>query len=290
MLVAPELLTVAEQLRLLQLRCYVQLQRDCQLPAFKGSLLHGWFGHALMAVDSRVYDLCYGQHDSQQPKPYQITPLSQQTEWRAGEVLGFDLSLFGAACELAPVMLKALTAGETLGLGSARTPFKVLSLVSRLPGHERLGLHACPLLDWLPAISLDAHLELALQLQTPLRLKNQQGHLLKRAPMLDDLLRAARQRLFLLARHWGEMAPTDISAFGALRFSLGDYSAQPTCYLEDWQRYSFRQREQLPFGGLKGQLAFFGDIAPALPLLLLGEQLHLGGKTTFGLGRYRLLY
>lgn len=49
-------------------------------------------------------------------------PLSQQTEWRAGEVLAFDLALFGAACELAPVMLRAFTAGETLGLGPARTP------------------------------------------------------------------------------------------------------------------------------------------------------------------------
>lgn len=93
-------------------------------------------------------------------------------------------------------------------------------------------------------LSLDAHLELALQLQTPLRLKDRQGHQLKRAPMLDELLRAARNVLFLLARHWGEMDSAG-SSFGALRFSLGDYSAQPACYLEDWQRYSFRQREQL---------------------------------------------
>lgn len=290
MSVTPELLAVAGQLRLLQLRCYVQLQRDCQLPAFKGSLLHGWFGHALMAVDSRVYDLFYGHHDAQQPKPYLITPNSQQTEWRAGEVFDFDITLFGAACELAPVLLRAFTAGEQLGLGPGRTPFTVLSVVSRLPGHDRIGLHTSQLLEWLPDVSSSARLELALHLQTPLRLKDRQGRLLKQAPTLDDLLRAARQRLYLLARHWGGMDPALLAALGSSPLTLGDYTAQPACYLEDWQRYSFRQREQLPFGGLKGQLAFFGDIATALPLLLFGEQLHLGGKTTFGLGQYRLLF
>jgi len=288
--VAPEVVAVAGQLRLLPLRCHVQLQRDCQLPAFKGSLLHGWFGHALMAVDSRVYDVCYGQQDPQQPKPYQLTPGSLQTEWRAGEVLDFDLTLFGAACELAPIILRAITAGERLGLGPDRTPFKTLSVVSRRPDHDRLGIHSAPLLDWLPPLALGAQLELALQLQTPLRLKDRQGRLLQQAPRLDDLLRAARQRLLLLATHWEELDPALLGRLRQMRIPLGDYHAQPDCYLEDWQRYSLRQREQLPFGGLKGQLAFAGDIAPAVPLLLLGEPLHIGGKTTFGLGSYRLLY
>jgi hypothetical protein len=54
-------------------------------------------------------------------------------------------------------------------------------------------------------------------------------------------------------------------------------------YFEDWQRYSKKEQVNLPFGGLKGQVSYCGDIAQALPLLTIGQHLHIGGKTTFGL-------
>ena len=42
-------------------------------------------------------------------------------------------------------------------------------------------------------------------------------------------------------------------------------------------------------GGLKGQLLFWGDLIPYFPMILLGEALHIGKKTTQGLGRYRIV-
>ena len=41
-------------------------------------------------------------------------------------------------------------------------------------------------------------------------------------------------------------------------------------------------------GGFKGTLSFKGDLTPYLYLILLGEALHLGKKTTQGLGQYRI--
>ena len=43
------------------------------------------------------------------------------------------------------------------------------------------------------------------------------------------------------------------------------------------------------FDGLKRQVSYFGEIAPALPWLQIGEKLNVGGKTTFGLGKYQLI-
>ncbi len=82
---APALLYLAEQFQLQRLQVCVQLQQDCTLPAFKGSMLHGWFGHALKKADEQAYFVCYGEHANRQPKPYLISPPEDhKTQWRKG--------------------------------------------------------------------------------------------------------------------------------------------------------------------------------------------------------------
>jgi hypothetical protein len=41
--------------------------------------------------------------------------------------------------------------------------------------------------------------------------------------------------------------------------------------------------------GFMGDLTLEGDLGPVGPLLELGEALHVGKATVFGLGRYRLV-
>ena len=55
----------------------------------------------------------------------------------------------------------------------------------------------------------------------------------------------------------------------------------------DWERYSARQDAKLKMGGVVGEATYEGDLAPFLPLLALGEVLHVGKGTGMGLGRYR---
>ncbi|MCI0418045.1 MAG: CRISPR system precrRNA processing endoribonuclease RAMP protein Cas6, partial [Acidobacteria bacterium] len=57
---------------------------------------------------------------------------------------------------------------------------------------------------------------------------------------------------------------------------------------DDWARYSGRQKEWMQFGGLMGSVTYEGVLGAFMPLLALGEWLHVGGKTSFGLGRYRI--
>ncbi len=57
----------------------------------------------------------------------------------------------------------------------------------------------------------------------------------------------------------------------------------------EWTRYSSRQHTLMELGGLLGTFELSGpDLAPLWPLLWLGQWVHAGKGTTFGLGAYRL--
>lgn len=59
----------------------------------------------------------------------------------------------------------------------------------------------------------------------------------------------------------------------------------------DIQRHSGTQKQKLPLGGLIGSATLRGPaqaLQTLLPLLQMGEQLHIGKETVMGLGRYQL--
>jgi len=55
-----------------------------------------------------------------------------------------------------------------------------------------------------------------------------------------------------------------------------------------WRRGSTKQDRELPMAGEVGTLYLEGPLDPLLPLLALGERIHVGARTSFGQGRYRL--
>ena len=57
----------------------------------------------------------------------------------------------------------------------------------------------------------------------------------------------------------------------------------------DWERYSSRQNSRMKFGGYLGDIAFSGNLIPFLPYIKMGEFLHVGKQTTFGLGKYSVM-
>ncbi len=283
----------------IKLQVTVQLQQATVLPDFKGSLLHGWFGHVLKAHDEHAYFVCYGEHDQQQPKPYMICPnADHKTDWKRGELIDFELCLFGSAVQLAPMVIQAIDAAQhipRLGLGCQRTAFTLLSIASYTPLGLVSGVHATRLSDWLKPQDINIAImhdsEIAVNFITPVRMKYQGQIIKQQIPNLHFLVNQILRRFVQLSRFWAVDNPELFAMLykECMRCLPAEADMQCHCYFEDWQRYSLKQQQQLPFGGLKGQVSFYGELHALLPLFKIGELLHIGGKTTFGLGSYQLI-
>lgn len=140
---------------------------------------------------------------------------------------------------------------------------------------------------------------------TPLRLQHQ-GKPIFKAQQLDapGLVRALLRRQM----QWQQI--TDQKPAATLPTTAPIATTSPTlgqpdpmhqanaCTLDtrnlqwhDIQRHSGTQNQKLPLGGLIGSATLSGPDAALqtlLPLLQMGEQLHIGKETVMGLGRYQL--
>lgn len=117
-------------------------------------------------------------------------------------MLEFDIILLGSACQLGQRLISALLSGQRLGLGTNRIPFRVQSLTSVLPMRQTPGLHVARLIDWLMPMDVGLDCEIALQLHSPLRLK-QNGNIIKSAtPALPELIKQISRRMALLTLFW----------------------------------------------------------------------------------------
>ncbi len=205
------------------------------------------------------------------------------------------VTLIGDACDRLPHLIHALITAGKLGLGRDGGRFRLDQVaVETTPGSqvwESIYRPQAQLQTPKPAVPKPPPPPsdgVQVSLETPTRLKRH-GRLLG-ADDLDasTLLLALASRLGLLAEHYGG----DPADFAWSRLA----PAAETLILEDlgmvwqdWSRYSSRQRTRMQLGGLVGPLRLSGPGLTALwPLLWLGQFVHIGKNTSFGLGAYRL--
>lgn len=287
-----------EQFRYCRLTFTLQLKCAGELPAHKGSMLHGWFGQCLKRFDEAAYEVFFGVHDHQQPKPYVvITPPDYRTQYAAGELFDFSLVLLGHPSDLASRVVQAVEQGSALGLGKTRIPIEFVSVSSELPSGQVLGIVQATLAEYVgarlsavmnAAVQNEAQ-QVAIHFKTPVRVKHQNK------PVHDSLrsvgfigIQIAR-RLTQLARYWVIDDNALLDSIMANQPYYKELEYVEHLHFETWKRFSLKQREALPFNGLKGQVSAFGEFTHLLPLLYVGECLHIGGKTTFGFGEMKVI-
>ncbi len=121
---------------------------------------------------------------------------------------------------------------------------------------------------------------------TPTRLKfdGRLTHALEFHILLRNLLR----RISLLSYfHCGSELDVD---FKALIDKGKEIKVQKeNLYWVDWERYSNRQETKMKMGGFVGSITFEGDFKPFLPFILVGQYVHVGKGTSFGLGKYEIV-
>jgi hypothetical protein len=128
---------------------------------------------------------------------------------------------------------------------------------------------------------------LSLDFLTPARLKHK-GRWVHEGPPFHVLVKTLLGRVSSLSYfHCGQRLEVDFRG-------LIDRAAEGACILDrstgwqDWSRFSGRQQQRVEMGGLVGRVTYEGDLSDYLPLLALGELVHVGKGTVFGNGQYTI--
>lgn len=140
-----------------------------------------------------------------------------------------------------------------------------------------------------------ANTHITLRWLTPLRLQHQ-GKPVFKPQQLDapSFIRALLRRQLQLQQMTYPQAGTPTVAPNAqnpLHHAQACTLNTSHLHWHDIQRHSSTQNQKLPLGGLIGSATLSGPaeaLQALMPLLQLGEQLHMGKETVMGLGRYQL--
>lgn len=309
-------------LSLLRVRVTLRARDPLQLPPYKGSILRGGFGtvfkETVCVVEHRdcarclLRSRCAYPYVFDTPVPEDATrlrkypaaphpfvflpPLEEKTLYRPGETLAFDLTLIGKGADFLPYFIYTFERlGERRGLGKGRGRFSVESAVWLSPqGEETLiydgsaktlrnSFRLVTVQDLCSELST-LHL-LTLHFLTPTRLVYTEA--LTPVPDFHILIRTLLRRLSNLAYfHCGTELNLDFRGLITAAEQVETETSDLHWY--DWERYSARQDARMKLGGFVGRVTYRGDLHFFLPLLRLGEVVHVGKGTSFGLGKYEI--
>ncbi len=301
----------------LRLRVTFTARRRGELPAYKGSLLRGAFGHALRravcamgpkeacgrcplregCIYTSIFEPLAGRRPPpflaglpSSPRPFVFEPRGSRRRFGPGEALGFDLLLFGAAVKLQGYAVLALERMARAGLGARRLPFALERVRSQdaagawQVGYER-GLRrwcgAVPAVR--PRCAPLGGERVRLRFATPTRLKVD-GRLVDRVAFPTLAFKMLRRTLEL-AHFFGPGERLDWSFEEQLERARRVRVVRSDLRWQDWQRYSNRQGTKMKLGGFVGEVELAGELEPFAPLLRTAEVVHVGKGATFGLGK-----
>ena len=308
----------AEETRLeyVDLAFHARALRSGRLPGYLGSTLRGAVAGMWKARQCRVehrdcprcalryrclYPLFF------EPPPYPEAPLLAQqgnppplilypplpASWspllprsvRVGDGLAFRIRLFGPAVRWWKPFRSAVEAALMRGLGRYRVTFRCAtepadsSFSGESTTEPKIQRIRPP--SW-PATGELNPLGLRIRFLTPLRMV-QRGRLEftgEPAPLLANILRRY-SRLCLLYGSYGAVDyRTPVEAARGIRVSRAD--------LEwiDWIRTSRRQGARMKLGGVVGTVVYREVPPGCYAWLKIGEAIHAGKNTVFGLGRF----
>lgn len=295
-------------------RLYWRANTPIHFPAYAGSMLRGAFGHALRRIScmTRQKD-CAGcpllgtcpypaifapaavehglQRFSQIPAPYLIEPPSWgEKSLQPGETFSFNLVLCGRALKELPLITLALRQALQRGIGPGDGQAELISLnqEDETPVHSPSTGQFAAHSHTLPPVPAEDCTEITLHFSTPLRLQENGNALPPNRLTARALLMAAVRRASLMAEFHGNTAPD--WHFSQLAEQASAVDEQKDLKWQDWTRRSARQQQTMKLGGVIGDWTLRGNITPFLPALHIGQWLHIGKETVFGLGRYELEY
>jgi hypothetical protein len=259
------------------------------------------------------------------PRPFIIRGTAdRRTRIPAGESLDFEVTLIGHGINFLPYFIAIFQQLGRRGLGHQRGQYRLSTVeaVSPLTGQtaliyrsdeellqivdftvttESITNHAAELSQSLisqspnlqspisnPQFSiLNSFPTLTLKFLSPTRLKHQ-DRWVNSGPEFSVLVSKLLSRISSLSYfHCGRQFEADFRELIDRAANVTIVASQT--YWEDWSRFSGRQKQWIKMGGLVGQVTYQGNWYDYLPLLTLGELIHVGKGTVFGNGQYEIV-
>lgn len=309
--------------RFAQFHFILKATSSFKLPPYKGSVFRGCFGKTLKRVACSVNGADCGSctvrsgcayfyifetrqnhggcQDDEQMAPHPfiiIPPLSTVRHYSPGDLLDLNIVLVGRGIDYLPYFIFSIIEMGKRGIGSDYGKFAVSTVQSVRPfgtvdhvylsESGRIDYSGPPIIieDIIPALDNHDSGRIELEFITPARLISR-GKLVD-SPGFSVLIRCLLRRIAALMSFHHDCA-LEIDYKGLVEKSEKIRLAMSSLRWLDWERYSNRQQTRMKLGGIVGRVEYEGDILPFLPFIGLGEHIHVGKNTGFGLGKYRIV-
>ena len=295
------------------------VETPLHLNFYSGSMLRGAFGHALRHVSCMtkmadcktcplyrtcpypaIFETPPPEHHGLQafteiPAPYVIEPPALGSkDYQPGDILSFSMVLIGKAIEQLPLIIYVWQRALTQGLGKLRSRARLID-VALLAGKPMVIYSAQEGASVINhqhvannhniAFTNETTENLTLTIKTPLRIQKK-GQVLSDEMSGRDFIMSLVRRYYLLKEF--HSVDYQAPAFSQLAEQAQAINIETHLHWCDWERYSSRQQQKMILGGVLGQINLTGQLQPFLPLIQLGQWLHVGNKTSFGMGLYTL--
>ena len=315
-----------DKFRLANFKVDVVTENELILPEYKGSTIRGIFGHAFKRVaciksssencsDCSLKERCPYNYvfntpvpaDAEimrkynyAPHPYILCPPLESTQsYPPGAKIHYSITIIGDALNFLPYFVLSFEVMGKLGLGKNKGKYqlKSISALSKKETWQEIYNSANQqLMNNYPIFQIN-DLEIAKPVElltvrflTPVRIKYEGkivGDKASDSKRLEFhiLMRNLLRRIGLLSYfHCGEELNIDYRHMIDEAQSIKITEEKLEWY--DWGRYSQRQEQGIGMGGLIGEISYEGKIKDFLPFIRIGEFVHVGKSTAFGMGRY----
>ena len=312
---------VLNQLHLYRYRVNIRIREEMLLPQYKGSAFRGVFGHALRRVVCPfkekecqecmlrlkcIFSAVMGapvdeghphyRKFSSPHRPYLIVPpITTKRLFEGGERLFFEVVLVGSVNDYLPYFVFAFEEMGRRGMGLRRARFEVVSVDAVDACLRRRRIYAGAegvLRGGGPRIAYRqfrgqrwGEKGLKVTFETPTRIK-WRGRLLSHIPF-GVLVERLAERACMLAHFYCGAELAELKEVQPLEGVKAIKAVTEDLKWLDWRRYSSRHGE-MTLGGVVGTVIYRGDFHGYLPLLKVGEHIHVGKAVTFGLGKLKV--
>ncbi|OCS91021.1 CRISPR system precrRNA processing endoribonuclease RAMP protein Cas6 [Caryophanon latum] len=203
----------------------------------------------------------------------------------------FSITLFGQATKAYDLFILAMQHFGEAGIGEKKSPFTVVEVkaeqhhMSQLVFHQNrlLRIPAPQRIADQPLLPADVYVRFTTPLRLQVQGKNQ--HVVTLPELFQNIVRRLRSLLYFHCE--GYYLPSSVEEV-LLRYAERATIEEADFYYVQYKRFSTRQKNMQRIDGTEGSFYAYDLHEVLVQLLLIGQVMHVGKQTVFGLGRYEV--